>query len=372
MFWSPAWLLFFLDHITLTQVGILMAISMATRILTEIPSGALSDLIGKKPTLIISFLLTGIGEFFIVTYPQFYPLILSHIVINTGYSFYSGTMDAYLYDTLLGEGRDKEYSKVLSRSNAVNYIAFSISAVIGGFIYMISPQGPWLATSGAKLTAALLALKLKEPNVDTETFSLRNFLIQTRLGFKHLFSKQLLKTTRLLITFGIFQTIAYELFDDIGVIHFGYNSIGIGLLYATLALGAVPFSLMYDKLSKKYSSYALISFAIFVLVLHYIFTPWIGTVMWTAFFALRVFFSPIRESAISEVLNRNTPSAIRATTISTYELIKKSPFLILATPIGIWVENYGFAPVASLFSLLFLITATPQIIAYRKQWRVTE
>ena len=55
-FWLPVFFLFFSSHLTLDQVLKLEAIYYISVVALEVPSGYFSDVIGRKPTLLISSL----------------------------------------------------------------------------------------------------------------------------------------------------------------------------------------------------------------------------------------------------------------------------------------------------------------------------
>lgn len=366
-FWYAPWLLFLLNYITFTQAAILQSIGLFTSVISEIPTGALADLIGKKKTLNLAFLFTGIGEIYMgfsTKYPQF---IVSYIILNIGYSFYSGTMEAFTYDTLVSEKKENSYNKVISKFHAFSNAGTAISSVVGGFLYSIWLGLPFFATGITKLLGLAVSLFVDEPEVDTDKFSWKNFISQSKKGFKHLFDKKMFGFTVLLLTFSTFHVFAYEIIDDLTVIDFGYAAKAIGILYAVAILIAIPSSLLYEKISKKIAPVKLVYFGIIVLALHYIFTLWIGIYIWTGLFLLRVAYSPLRSNALSEIINKNTESKIRATTLSTYSMMKIIPFVLLSGLVGLQIENIGVRKFDSIFFGLLLIVTIPQILILTKK-----
>lgn len=366
-FWYAPWLLFLLNYITFTQAAILQSIGLFTSVISEIPTGALADLIGKKKTLNLAFLLTGIGEIYMgfsTKYPQF---IVSYIILNLGYSFYSGTMEAFTYDTLVSDKKEDTYNRVISRFHAFSNAGTAISSVVGGFLYSLWLGLPFFATGITKLIGLGISMFIDEPEVDTDKFSWKNFLSQSKKGFKHLFDKKLFGFTTLLLTFSAFHVFAYEIIDDLTVIDYGYAAKAIGVLYAIAILMAIPTSLLYERISKKISPVKLVYFGIIVLALHYIFTPWIGIYVWSVLFLLRVAYSPLRSNALSEIINKNTDSKIRATTLSTYSMMKIIPFVLLSGLVGLQVENLGVRKFDSIFFGLMLLVTIPQIIILTKK-----
>lgn len=115
-FWYAVWLLYLFKFIDITQLVFLQAVGLVTSVIAEVPTGALSDLIGKKKTLQIAFLVTGIGEVALSFSRDFSQFLATWVVLNVGYSFFSGTMEAFIYDSLVEKGEEHKYSKVLSKN----------------------------------------------------------------------------------------------------------------------------------------------------------------------------------------------------------------------------------------------------------------
>jgi hypothetical protein len=248
--------------------------------------------------------------------------------------------------------------------------AVATASVLGGLAYGWWILLPWLLTVGAKLVGMVLVWFADEPNVDTDTFSWPNFLVQTRKGFGQLFSKSMVPVSLLLFTYGVFSTLAYELVDDMSVVAFGYDAVGIGILYSVVVFLAIPFSLLYQYLEKRLSTICLLFGAIGLLALNYVFSPWISVYVWTGIFLVRVIYSPIKEAAITQVINTRTPSKIRATTISTYELVRKIPYLFIAGSVAVWLDAYGVKQLASGFGLMLIILSVPQLVYWLRRRRI--
>ncbi len=353
--WFAVWLLYILKYIDISQATALQAIGLASSLLSEVPTGAISDLFGKKRTLHIAFLLTGIGEIFMATSTTFPRFVVAWIFMNVGYSFYSGTMEAFMYDTLVSSNEEDKYPQVVSRMNMAMNAAIGVASITGGFMFRLWPGLPFLATGLIKFVGLFISFFLTEPKVDTDTFSFSNFIQQNKKGFTHLFQASMLKYTALVLLFGVFANIAYEILDDVSVVDWGFNEIQIGMIYAAATFLAIPAGYLYPRLSKKFRTSVLVAGSIVFLILGYLFSPWITAPVWIVLFFVRVFYSPIQDSSVSESLNKNTSSNIRATTISTYELVRKIPYIFLAGYIGIAMQSWGVKMFAHYFALVLLV-----------------
>lgn len=139
---------------------------------------------------------------------------------------------------------------------------------------------------------------------------------------------------------------------------------GSDYMYSVLIYLTVPFSLLYRRIQVRFNKVPLVFLGIGVLVLNYLFSPWIGIYVWTILFLVRVMYSPIKEAAITHLINTHTESKIRTTTISTYELVRKMPYLLVAGMIADWVDNFGVKWVAFGFATLLGLLTLPQAVYY--------
>ena len=366
-FWYAPWLLFVYKFINIEQATILQLVGMVVRAISEVPTGVISDLIGKKKTLLAAFFLSAIGEIFMAFSTSFPQFLIVYVIIALGQSFYSGTLDAFIYDSLLEKGQTDTYSKVLGKSNAWLNISTAIATITGGFLFQIWIGLPFLITGIFKIIGFITVLFVTEPKVDSIIFSFKNFIKLTGQGFSHLFSRKLITNTLLLLLLGAFSTISYEILDDVAVVDWGYNAIGISILYTAVILISIPSGFLYEKISKKVSQKTLIIIGILFLISNYIFSLKINVAIWTILFLARVVYSPIKKAAIVTLLNQNTDSTIRATTISTYELLNRLPFVLLGIPIGALMKNFG----VKYFSVRFAGALLVLLIIYLIYNKVT-
>jgi len=347
-FWYAPWLLFLYQYISISQAVILSAVGLLITIVAEVPTGAFSDLFGKKLSLQIAFLLVAIGEFATAFSTDFSHFLITWSVMSLGYCFSSGTLEAFMYDSLAEKNMDSRYPSVVSKLMVITNASTAFASVLGGYIYSFWPAGIFILTGAMKVLGFAVCFFISEPQVDTQEYSLSAFVKQTRTGFKQLVRPHLIKISSLLLIYGSFMIVSYEILDDVAVVDWGYNEIQIGYLYAGLLFLSLPGGLIYTRVRKLMSPLKIVFGAALILMLNYLFSPLITVSVWTTIFAFRVLYSPLKESAISELLNTHTPSPIRATTLSTYQLLRRLPFVLLFFPLSFLIELD-----VKLFSSLF-------------------
>jgi MFS family permease len=62
-FWLGIWIFYYLRFTNYAGIGLIETVLIVTTTLTEIPTGAVADLLGKKKTLVIAFLLEAVGAY---------------------------------------------------------------------------------------------------------------------------------------------------------------------------------------------------------------------------------------------------------------------------------------------------------------------
>ncbi len=139
----------------------------AVSLLTEIPSGYLADVFGRKRTMLLgaaTMLVSTIIHWFAV---DFFWFAVAVAFLSFSFSCFSGTEEALLYDTLKETGREREMlrfnSRLLSAQNLAKIFLPSIGAIVAADLS--EAHFRWLiACDAVGLVAAfVLLLFLVEP-----------------------------------------------------------------------------------------------------------------------------------------------------------------------------------------------------------------
>lgn len=141
-FWfiTSNWLNFWLKYMTLKEVGIIDAIAFMVGILLEFPSGIISDKLGRKQTLLISQSLQFLGSVIITISSSVLEIGIGFVIFQIGVAFYSGTVEAFGYESSVLETKD--YTKILILSTYLTNFAYLSSLIIGGYLYLIDSAIP--------------------------------------------------------------------------------------------------------------------------------------------------------------------------------------------------------------------------------------
>jgi len=139
-FLAPIRIVYF-QHVTnsYSQAASLISIVWIASAIFEVPTGIFSDFIGRKKTIIIGALCMCLAYILYVLGINFWILAIGAVFQGMARAFFSGNNNAYLYNSLEKDGREKEYQnyygKISSFLSASCFIAALLSGVIAGWSF---------------------------------------------------------------------------------------------------------------------------------------------------------------------------------------------------------------------------------------------
>lgn len=163
LFWQAIWFLYFQQTLSASEAILLYAIFDISTTALEVPSGYMSDRIGRRLTLCASALASFAGTILIVVGDSFLAFAVAQFLLGAGAAFASGTDSALLYESLAREGRSDEIERHEIRAWRASFTALAFSAAIGGLLSGIGDALPYAASAATGLVAVGLALAFREP-----------------------------------------------------------------------------------------------------------------------------------------------------------------------------------------------------------------
>lgn len=366
-FWLGIWIFYYLRFTNYAGIGIIETIFIITITLAEIPTGAIADLFGKKKTLILAFIFEVIGSFMMAATPNIQILALSVFIMCIGGAFYSGTLDALIFDTLKESGNEDIYDKKISNINTISLLAPAICGGIGGFIYQINPTWPFYANAFGYCIGLIATFFLIEPHIDSVKFSFNGFISQTTQGLKELFKTSRVKRQTIMLLFvGFFIVIASEMLNSFLAVDFGFSAGGLGILWSAIMIISAIASQLTPILKKIIKPNLLIILIGTIVAITFLVSPIIGIVLGGISITLRSSFEGIFGNLASITINENTDSKFRATTLSTFNMLKNIPYVLSAYFIGSISDKLSSKTTAMYLGVLLLIFLFVQLFFTRK------
>jgi len=134
----------------------------------EVPTGIISDRIGRRKTVIFGSVASVIAISFYALGGSFLMLAIGAVFNGLTRAFLSGNNDALLYDTLKQEGKTDKYAEKLGKVSSMFEVGLGISALCAAALALISLQAVVVASIVPQVICTLIAWKFIEPKVHTE------------------------------------------------------------------------------------------------------------------------------------------------------------------------------------------------------------
>lgn len=369
-FWLGTWIFFYLKFTNYAGIGVVETALIVSMTISEIPTGAIGDLLGKKKTLITSFVLQafgiGIGGFA----QNVYWLIVGVFIAGVGASFYSGIFEALVYDSLKQKGQQLQYEKVISNISTIGLIAPAICGVLGGFLYVYNFRLPFLLNAFFYTVGAIVCFLLIEPKIDSEKFSLSSFFRQTQVGLKELFkTKAVINQTIILISIGLVVVICDEMLNGFLGVEFKFSPQALGILWSAFYVVSAFVSQLTPFLKRRFADNTTLLLIGFSIAFSLLFSPWLGIILGGVSLFVRYSLQTLFYNYSTIVINDNTESKNRATTLSTFNLLKNIPYVLSAYFLGSLADYYSAKSLAALLGVSLLILLVVQSIRMMSEKR---
>lgn len=214
LFWGPVFFLYFSSALPLSQVLWLEAIYYIGVAVLEVPSGYVSDKMGRRPTLLFSTacLVTAYLLFFIGD--GFWPFAAAQVFLASGFACATGTDTALHFECLKELGKEEEYAGRETRALKLSFMAGAVSALAGGAIATFSLGGVYVASAVAGIVAIVILLFTTEPpSQEREGVATRTFLRQIPFLLRKSWSRRLRFFTLFAASMTVMVHMPYEFYQ---------------------------------------------------------------------------------------------------------------------------------------------------------------
>lgn len=167
-------------------LAIIYAITYLASVFLELPTGALADLLGRKLVTTLGLFIQGASWIIVSQTQNVVWLWVGYTISQIGTTFVSGANTALLYDSLKELKKENTFNVFLSQNELVYRVGITISTFIGGYAFLINQRVPYILVGVATIIAGIITFSMTEPQIDSEKFTLKNYIEQTKLGFREL------------------------------------------------------------------------------------------------------------------------------------------------------------------------------------------
>jgi len=363
----PVWVPYLATHgIAMRQFMELQAVFAVVILCGEVPTGLLSDLWGRKKTLLLGSTLKAISFSLLPLWTSYEEFLVYHVTMGIALSMISGGDVALLYDSHLAAGGERSRgAAVLGNMQLAAQTGAAVSALLGGAIVTLS-YGHLLWTNAIlSWIPALLVLAVAEPAGARASRTKRwqdvqNIVSTTLAGDR---------TTRLVFlnlvasgTAGLVMVWTHQTYWQAAGVPLAY----FGTLYAAhnllFGIAGKSASLACERYGRRP---ILAAAGILPVVASFGMASCFG---WPGIGL--AFLGHIGRGLGSvlflDALNEKITSTLRATVISLTQLGVRGAFAVLGPLVGYGIDAWGLPPVLAalgvVFSIVFLLLFLPLVV----------
>ncbi|HEY6419291.1 MAG TPA: MFS transporter [Candidatus Binataceae bacterium] len=146
--------------LTQFQVNSVLAVFFVVLFLTDVPTGAFADAMGRRRSFLMGSMLR-VSAFIVYFFAHHYAIFLiAESLDGVGTTFCNGAIDAWGVDSLDDAGFEGIKDRLFSRIAQLSSAGFMISAMIGAYVADINIAYPWLLGASGWAVSALVGAYL--------------------------------------------------------------------------------------------------------------------------------------------------------------------------------------------------------------------
>ena len=151
---------------SLVEIGLAETFYHTASLLTEIPSGTLADVYGRKKMLIISTLIHILASAIMILSNGLALVCLSIALYAVCDSFASGSGDALAFDSLKSVGQERTYDRYESNQLTIYRLCNGVSTLCAGFALIIGYRIAYATGIATSLIQIVILASLKEIRIN--------------------------------------------------------------------------------------------------------------------------------------------------------------------------------------------------------------
>lgn len=243
--------------LSLVEVMLLNTVYCAVVILTEVPTGAIADRLGRRVTMMGGALAMIAACLTYAFAHDFATFCVAEALAALSMTLCSGADSAYLFDLLNDHGRGEEYPRREGTASAWHQAGQALAFAAGGLLGGRSLSLPYVVTAAVATVAFFVALFMHEDVPRSESLAPRDYAAHMRDSLRAARRGPLLWTIAYsAIVFVLLRATVYIYQPYLNAA--GFSIAQTGLVYAAVYLVAAAVAHHFDLLRRQISEATMV------------------------------------------------------------------------------------------------------------------
>jgi MFS family permease len=149
--------------VTVEEIAIISVITSVFTVLLQLPTGYIADKLGNRFAILLGASISAVSPLLYILSPSFGGGLAASLLFFGGFAFQSGAIEAFMHDTLVVLGKEKEYSKVMGRAQSYGLIGNVVLITLVPATYAINQRLPFILGFVSLLMMVWLAASFTYP-----------------------------------------------------------------------------------------------------------------------------------------------------------------------------------------------------------------
>ncbi len=343
-----------------TTLGFWVMFYSASVLLLEVPTGAFADAYGRKKAIIAGFVFQFLFLAGLLFSPNVAALMAVAVLGAVGDSMLSGSKEAHVVDILSERGRAGLTHRLLSSGLSWQHSTFIIGSVIGGYVATFSIDYALLLCMLFAVIGFIYTLGLSEKRTEKDFVTAeKNIVANMSKALSQSLKNPALRTIFILsLLFGLAAFGLFNYWQPVMREIAGWDTLAMGLFFSLISIMVIIGSRISPYLEADWGTVVLVYLGFGVLLFLAGWTP--VPLAAAGFILLWQILLGINGPVGGTIVNRNTPSEIRATVLSLGALSTRLGMVLFGflvffigadEPRLFWIIGAGFLLLGALFVL---------------------
>jgi MFS family permease len=361
-FFLPIIVLFWQENgLDFTQIMLLQSLYSIAVVFLEVPTGYFADLFSRKRALTLASIFLASGMLIYSLGHNFFMFLLAEIVWAIGVALMSGCDSALVYDTLLALGRKTEYKKIMGKALFYGFLSIAAGSILGGIIGRYDYRWTFYAFIPFLLLLFPLSLAIHEPERKKFIHEKGHFKQMLKIA-RSVFSENeklrwLVIYSAIILGFNQASLWFYQPYMQLG----GVDIIYFGAIFASFQIVAAISSKYANDIEQKLGQkYSIMLLAVLLVGSFFLMSSFVFLFSFSFVF-LQQFVRGFGKVVISDYVNQETKSDVRATVLSVNNLGARIVYATIIPFLGWTADKYSILEalmiagiLAAVFGLLIL------------------
>lgn len=369
-FFSAVSVAFYCDNgLSYFQIMILQTIYGIATAIMELPSGILSDIVGRKITLIIGTICFLFAYLCGATGSSMFPFCLMQILAAVGQSCYSGTFVSLMYeDVKANDEIEKSVNVIFANMQAINIFSVLLASLMSSVIVRYGGMRcTYYCTAFAYFVTLIISIFLSENRklCDAEICRLSNYKNEVKRSLGVIKDKGLIIVmTDMIIIASFANTFSYM--QQPILMSNGLNVEYLGIVTFVITVVTILSLKIMPKIEKYVTEKRIVYFTligIMLVVSNYFMKMYIWNVFTFAFITIIVRF---REILLMNKINSSINNDARATIMSIISALQMLTLAVMSLLTGV-IEDISLSYAILILGVGVLLLYAVVIFSKKRQ-----